>query len=127
MNEILEKGGVYKDLMIGRTETQAQDNPSELRSDLNPEEMILLDRYLADLKAAADTLYDDTAVYGTRKANGLPDNERSCERQAGKQSRPNASARHERGGCSGNSLQRGKGKICNEQRNARSRFHRSCD
>ena len=61
---MLEKGGVYKDLMIGRTETQAQENPSERRADLSPEEMVLLDRYLTDLKAAADTLYDDTEVYG---------------------------------------------------------------
>ena len=42
--------------MIEKTETPTQENASE--------EMISLDRYLTELKAEADALYDDTEVYG---------------------------------------------------------------
>ena len=50
------KRGAYQDLMMETIKTSAQEYSSE--------EMLLLDRYLTELKAEADALYDDTEVYG---------------------------------------------------------------
>ena len=41
-------------------ETAAQKSPFEGES----EEMLMLDRYLSDLKSGADALYEDSEVYG---------------------------------------------------------------